>query len=197
MNNGGVKYIYLLTATAPRLRPFSRVQNRHGTGPRFPNIRHPHATPPVIVSAPFWSWGLLSVLEMVNQAWFWRGSRQFWGDVIIAKFGQAWLSECWNFFNLDFFASGFFFSEWDVREKYACAMNTVEVSIHPLYWKIHLNTRNSIQNKFMITSSYECFVLLMLWFQISQSLKALKTMFMWGCLTEIRRMAVQPSLAPY
>lgn len=81
MNNGGEKYIYLLTSPAPWLRPFSLSQSAAAQGPGFwtgpPPCLHPltasqcHPTHDCLCR--FWSWALLSVLEMGNQAWFWKG----------------------------------------------------------------------------------------------------------------------------
>lgn len=73
MNNGTEKYIYLLIAPAPWLRPFSLAQTATAQGWGFWT---PHPTRDCLCS--FWSWVLLSVLEMGNQAWFWKGQAIFW-----------------------------------------------------------------------------------------------------------------------
>lgn len=73
MNNGTEKYIYLLIAPAPWLRPFSLARTATAQGWGFWT---PHPTRDCLCS--FWSWVLLSVLEMGNQAWFWKGQAIFW-----------------------------------------------------------------------------------------------------------------------
>lgn len=87
MNNGREKYIYLLIAPAPWLKPFSLAKPK---GWRFwtpnPNPIPCHPTPDCLCC--FWSWALLSVLEMGNQAWFWKGQAIFWRGVI-PKFDQG------------------------------------------------------------------------------------------------------------
>lgn len=80
MNNGTEKYIYLLIAPAPWLRPFSLAQTATAQGwgfwthPLAPMPHHP--TRDCLCS--FWSWVLLSVLEMGNQAWFLKVQAIFW-----------------------------------------------------------------------------------------------------------------------
>lgn len=76
MNNGTVKYIYLLIAPAPWLRPFSLAQTAtaQGWGIWTPALLC-HTTHDCLCS--FWSWVLLSVLEMGNQAWFRKGQTIF------------------------------------------------------------------------------------------------------------------------
>lgn len=81
MNNGTQKYIYLLIAPAPCLWVFSLAQTTTVQCWGFEN-RHPspcHPTRDCLCS--FWSWALLSVLEMGNQAWFWKGQAIFEGAV--------------------------------------------------------------------------------------------------------------------
>lgn len=107
MNNGGEKYIYLLTAPAPWLRPFSLAQTAAAQGPGFwaGPTPLPASTPYLTASQchpthdclrRFWSWALLSVLEMGNQAWFWKGQvgvfkggRRRGGGAVITKFNRG------------------------------------------------------------------------------------------------------------
>lgn len=106
MNNGGEKYIYLLTAPAPWLRPFSLAQTATAQGPGFwtPSLPTPPPSTPYLTASQchpthdclcrFWSWVLLSVLEMGNQAWFWKGQvgvfKGGWRrGAVITKFNQG------------------------------------------------------------------------------------------------------------
>lgn len=81
MNNRKEKYIYLLTAPAPWLRPFSLAQAAATQDCGFSHNHHqPFAGPHHPIRdclCSVWSWALLSVLEMGNQAWFWKGQASF------------------------------------------------------------------------------------------------------------------------